>query len=173
MRTSARFRPRAWRRSPRVRPPRPRRPSSRRCRDQCRASASWPSRGPQIDGPDEPLAVADGLALDEEGVPADLDTVTGARVRNLGDAQVDPAGFGPKPRIAEVADRVGTPGDDAHQDGRAAFGDVDRVPADIRVGKERAHGGGEGAHQNVAFRRIRPMVSPAPLATASTATPIR
>ena len=56
---------------------------------------------------------------------------------------------------------------------RAAVGDVDRVPVDVRIGEERANGGGEGAHQNVAFRRTRPMVSPAPLATASTAAPMR
>jgi hypothetical protein len=97
----------------------------------------------------------------------------GARVRNLRHAHVDPRGLGPEPRIAEVADRVCAPGDDAHENGRAAVGDVDRIPADVRIGEERADGGGEGVHQKAAFRRTRPMVSPAPLATASTATPIR
>ncbi len=87
--------------------------------------------------------------------------------------RVDPRGLGPEPRIAEVGDRIGTPGDDAHQDGRAAVGDVDRVPADVRIGEERTDGGSEGAHQKAAFSRTRPMVSLAPLATASTATPMR
>src|SRR5690606_4793782 len=109
----------------------------------------------------------------EEGVALDLDAVAGARVRHLGHTQVDPGGLGPEPRVAEVGDRIGAPGNSAQQDGRAAVGDVERVPADVRVGEERAHGGGEGAHQNVAFRRTRPMVSPAPLATASMATPMR
>ena len=54
-----------------------------------------------------------------------------------------------------------------------AVSDVDRVPADVGIGEECANGGGESAHQNAAFRRTRPMVSPAPLATASTATPMR
>src|SRR5690606_35849937 len=167
---SARFRPRAWRRSRRVRPPRPRPPSSRRCRDRCRASVS---RWPQIDGPDQPLAIADWLALDEEGLAVDLDTVAGARVRHLGDSQVDPGGLGPEPRIAEGCDDIRATGDHPHQNGRAAVGYVDRVPADVRIGEESANGGGEGAHQKAAFRRTRPMVSPAPLATASTATPMR
>ena len=69
-------------------------------------------------------------------------------------------------------DRVRTPGDDPHQLGRAAVGDIDRVPADVRIGEERTHGGGESAHQNAPFNRTRPMVSPAPPATASVATPI-
>ena len=38
------------------------------------------SRGPQIDGPDQPLAVTDRLALDEEGIAVELDAVAGARV---------------------------------------------------------------------------------------------
>ena len=68
---------------------------------------------------------------------------------------------------------IGTPRDHTYQDGCAALGDVDRIPADVRIGEKRANGGGESAHQNVAFRRTRPMVSLAPLATASTATPMR
>ena len=68
---------------------------------------------------------------------------------------------------------IGAPGDDAHQNGRTTVGDVDRVPADIRIGEERADGGGEGIHQNAPFRRTRPIRSVAPPATASVAKPIR
>jgi len=39
--------------------------------------------------------------------------------------------------------------------------------------EERTDGSGEGGHQKQPFKRTRPMVSPAPPATASTATPMR
>ena len=38
-------------------------------------------------------------------------------------------------------------GNDPHQHRHAAVGDVDRVPADVWIGEERAHCGGEGAHR--------------------------
>ena len=84
----------------------------------------------------------------------------------LGHPQVDAGSFGPEPRIAVVCDGIGTPGDDAHQHGRAAIGDVDGVATDVRVGEERAHSGGKGAHQNAPFSRTRPIRSVAPPATA-------
>ena len=92
---------------------------------------------------------------------------------NLGHAQVDPGGFGPEAGVAEVGDSIRAPGDDAHQDGRAAIGEVNRVPADVGICEERADGGGEVAHQKLAFSRTRPIISLAPPATATTATPIR
>src|SRR5690606_11116611 len=88
-------------------------------------------------------------------------------------AQVDPRRFRPKPRITEVGNRIGPSGDDANRNGHAAVNDVDTIPTDVRTGKERTDGGGEGAHQKLAISRTRPRVSPAPLATASTATPMR
>src|SRR6056297_2254842 len=42
----------------------------------------------------------------------------------------------------------------------------------MRVCEERVEGGGEGGHQKLPLSRTRPMVSPAPPATASTATPM-
>ena len=80
------------------------------------------SRGPDVQGPDEPLAVADGLSLDEEGLALDLDPVAGARRWHLGHAQVDAGGFGPEPRIAVVCDGIGTPCNNAHESGCAAIG---------------------------------------------------
>lgn len=56
---------------------------------------------------------------------------------------------------------------------RAAIGDVDRIPPDIRISEERADGSGKGRHQNAPFSRTRPIRSVAPPATASVATPIR
>src|SRR5690606_4005833 len=103
---------------------------------------------------------------------AAVDPAAGRRVRNLGHAQVDPRRFRPEPRIAEVGDRIGPSGDDAHRNGRGAICDVDSGPPDVRIGEERIDGGGESTHQKLAFKRTRPMVSPAPLATASTATPM-
>jgi hypothetical protein len=95
-----------------------------------------PIRRAQIDGPDQPLAVTDRLALDEEGVALDFDPVTGARRWHLGHGQVDPGGPGPEPGVKEVGDRIGTPGDDAHEHRRAALGDGDRIPPDVRIGEE-------------------------------------
>jgi hypothetical protein len=84
--------------------------------------------------------VTDWLALDEECIAVDLDPVAGARVRNLGHAQVDPRRLGPEPGVAEVGDGVSAPGDDAHQHRRAAIRDVDRISPDVRIGEEHVEG---------------------------------
>jgi len=110
--------------------------------------------------------------MDEESIAVDFHPVTGARVRYLGHTQVDAGGFRPEPRVTKVSDGISTPGDDAHQNRRAAIGDVDRVPPHVGIGEERAEGGGEGGHQNAPFSRTRPIRSVAPPATASVATPI-
>jgi len=80
--------------------------------------------------------------------------------------------LGPDPCVAEIRDGIRPPSDDARRERRAALRRIDRVLADVRIGKERADGRAEGSHQKLPFSRTRPMVSPAPPATASVATPI-
>src|SRR5690606_38699853 len=94
------------------------------------------------------------------------------RVRDLGEAKIDAGGFRPEPRLAEASDLVRTSGNDAHGHGRSAIGRIDRISADIRIGKQQIDDSGKGVHQNAPLRRTWPSVSLAPPATATTATPI-
>jgi hypothetical protein len=85
------------------------------------------------------------LALDDEGLAADLELIVRARIGDLARPHLEGRGLGMNAGLAEADDRIWSPGDDPHRHRLAAGGRVDRI--DPERGERRVHRVPEHRHQ--------------------------